>query len=674
MTKIANKLAYKVKSPLALSDYAIGTNSESGIPGFALGQSISIELNTLRNLFIAGLSPEVGGNLKITEIEYSGVLTSVSAVANALDPAYQVSQYELLVFNVNGNKYILKEQNIAIGVGEDNLADSDFINMLAFVKLGDGTAILKGYNEATGNWEFYAIKSTGNDVSVVDGDVVIDPKEGTNLGASGVAIYKGLNATTKLHEFYKIDSDDFSVTLEDDIVKINNISTTDARTFYVNSGYDIDGSAPETGSLGKPYKTIAGAITAYIGTTGDAQDPQFKNSDIIVQKGAGYTFTGDFILNMGAGNIVLEEGAIVVSNPNTDWLCDYDTLSDTEIATINIILKEDSRLILQKNGFRNRGTSVDNSAFVDYKKISISGTGEVFQSSTSLTNSYVMFESNYTTNDTYNNDGAIQIDISGVVVVTNTQSIYKIGGNSQIAFTGCSNFYIQALTGLSTSTVFCNQIGGVVTILNTNISVSPFFAITLDKVFPISKTVGIPSTLRIDGCLIGGRMTTLISNETSEESTVNISNISSQTGLLVCTNIAKSPSVLWTKFIAFNSIFVSGVVDQTQVDLTAGNTISTTNIFNSKVVESLQVFGSRALAVAGGLQKGNAFINRKTITAGNFVPGVEYQIVTTDTTDFTLIGASANTVGLNFTATGTPFTLVGTGTGTAYQHTIDILI
>ena len=47
-------------------------------------------------------------------------------------------------------------------------------------------------------------------------------------------------------------------------------------------------------------------------------------------------------------------------------------------------------------------------------------------------------------------------------------------------------------------------------------------------------------------------------------------------------------------------------------------------------------------------------------TAGSFTIGNTYQIVTVGTTDFTLIGASANTVGIIFNATG-----VGTGTGTA---------
>ena len=46
--------------------------------------------------------------------------------------------------------------------------------------------------------------------------------------------------------------------------------------------------------------------------------------------------------------------------------------------------------------------------------------------------------------------------------------------------------------------------------------------------------------------------------------------------------------------------------------------------------------------------------------AGSFVVGQEYTIVAVGSTDFTLIGASANTIGVIFTATG-----VGTGSGTA---------
>lgn len=48
------------------------------------------------------------------------------------------------------------------------------------------------------------------------------------------------------------------------------------------------------------------------------------------------------------------------------------------------------------------------------------------------------------------------------------------------------------------------------------------------------------------------------------------------------------------------------------------------------------------------------------VTAGAFVSGTIYRILSVGTTNFMLIGASANTVGVVFTATG-----AGTGTGTA---------
>ena len=50
-------------------------------------------------------------------------------------------------------------------------------------------------------------------------------------------------------------------------------------------------------------------------------------------------------------------------------------------------------------------------------------------------------------------------------------------------------------------------------------------------------------------------------------------------------------------------------------------------------------------------------------TAGSFVVGKNYTIISLGTTDFTLIGATSNTVGLTFTATGS-----GSGTGTATQY------
>ena len=59
-----------------------------------------------------------------------------------------------------------------------------------------------------------------------------------------------------------------------------------------------------------------------------------------------------------------------------------------------------------------------------------------------------------------------------------------------------------------------------------------------------------------------------------------------------------------------------------------------------------------------------------TVSAGSFTFGQPYRIATLGTTDFTLIGADANELGLIFTATG-----VGAGTGTAViMTTVDATV
>lgn len=57
------------------------------------------------------------------------------------------------------------------------------------------------------------------------------------------------------------------------------------------------------------------------------------------------------------------------------------------------------------------------------------------------------------------------------------------------------------------------------------------------------------------------------------------------------------------------------------------------------------------------------------VAAGAFVVGTAYTILVVGTTDFTLIGASANTVGISFIATG-----VGAGTGTATVNPAGIIV
>ena len=433
MTKIKNTVAYVIKRPLALTDYAIGTNSVDSGVGMAKGQSISMQLSDIRDLVIAGLSPEIGGTLKIAEIEYSGAETSPAAVANALDPSYIVSAYEVLIFNVNGNKYLLKLQDVTIGDSEPNISDSDFITIVAVKSLGDGTAVMAGYN-LNGEIEFRALKSTGLDVSISSGNIVIESKAGTSVGDAGVEIYKGLNATTKLHEIRKAKSVGFDVTIDGDAVKFESkaganvgatgtgvykglnattkiheflklnfpdfvvsvasdvitvalpVDTSDIK-FYVNANYT---GGDSNGSLAAPYVTLKDAFEAYKGT-GTELNPQFAGvasiellSDVVI--GASGDTSMDYL---SINNLKLKgNGFLITYQGSQDYFISTEYLinlplsknpNDTLVGPIKMAF-EDVTIISE--------TTHRIVSHLNYKSPSVST--DQFDSSLSLKNCYII--------------------------------------------------------------------------------------------------------------------------------------------------------------------------------------------------------------------------------------------------------------------------------------------
>lgn len=94
------------------------------------------------------------------------------------------------------------------------------------------------------------------------------------------------------------------------------------------------------------------------------------------------------------------------------------------------------------------------------------------------------------------------------------------------------------------------------------------------------------------------------------------------------------------------------------------NTTLTSNIIASKSEPFPKVSKSNdyVLVYRPSLAASSAVTS--TVTAGSFITGTTYTIATVGTTNFTLIGASSNTVGLGFVATGP-----GTGNGTATTTT-----
>jgi hypothetical protein len=122
---------------------------------------------------------------------------------------------------------------------------------------------------------------------------------------------------------------------------------------------------------------------------------------------------------------------------------------------------------------------------------------------------------------------------------------------------------------------------------------------------------------------------------------------------------------LWT-----NSFFGTGVGSASSIQFTRSNS---TTIGGHALAANNNVIGTLQWSASDGSQYIRAAQISASVdgvtgqTAGTFVVGTEYRILTTGTTDFTLIGAADSNPGTIFTATD-----VGTGTGTAIRTAGDM--
>ena len=136
----------------------------------------------------------------------------------------------------------------------------------------------------------------------------------------------------------------------------------------------------------------------------------------------------------------------------------------------------------------------------------------------------------------------------------------------------------------------------------------------------------------------------------------------------ICVVVRDSNGVKFSK--DGGASFTASTANSTSMEALTGfgyDVFSSTNFFKGKLSRFLSanyaLTQSEITALIGrGLvtlpeQRGGSMT---AITAGSFVVGKRYRIVTVGTTSFTGLGASANTIGVEFTTTG-----IGTGTGTA---------
>lgn len=156
---------YDFDTTISDDDFILGSDGDNN------NSTKNYPVITLKNHIINGLQPEVGGTLKITEVIGDTGENTPQAVINALDPAYAVAPYEIvIVVTDNDEKYIFKKNNDIFGVDETQTVLSDFISLntnhnidevLGFGNTTDSSIIFSAFN-ATGIINNYQLQYTDN--------------------------------------------------------------------------------------------------------------------------------------------------------------------------------------------------------------------------------------------------------------------------------------------------------------------------------------------------------------------------------------------------------------------------------------------------------------------------------------------------------------------------------
>lgn len=484
-----------------------------------------------------------------------------------------------------------------------------------------------------------------------------------NVG-TGVSVYKDTTTvgSTNTFNFKKSVSNTIMITEDGDDVRYE-IIDGGVNQFIVNSDYIGN---EELGTVTKPFKNLQNAVIAYIGT-GTNIVPQYSGYTIKVLKDVN-VFTGSLAIL----NLTVDTDVYIQSNPSTgNYLLDVDADATLPIGMtpfaindlVRITLKGSGGFLCRKRGVKNRGTQ-QSSNLSRGKQIVISCT---FQSTLEATDiNRTLIECNKENTAGYFNDiNVANIVLSGnISISTKNSNIITCGLNSGVYLNnGVLLQFSDNINPFDTTIQPIVITGGNLNVIESTIQSYLNNGIggsvnAIDNYITISDS----GNVTVQNSIFNGYCKNLIVNDDATQSSVILVNNSSLS-MSVYEEVLKSISVVWTNLKLINN-YINGNIDSVQIVLTP----NTTNIINSQIVETLTTYINKEVAITAGLFKGCKYIKRTTVTSGSFVVGEDYEIVSIGTTNFTLIGASANTVGLIFTATG-----VGTGTGTAYFDKLDII-
>jgi hypothetical protein len=183
---------------------------------------------------------------------------------------------------------------------------------------------------------------------------------------------------------------------------------------------------------------------------------------------------------------------------------------------------------------------------------------------------------------------------------------------------------------------------------------------TISNVALTSNVVTI-TTSAAHGYLANDSVTVTATTQTTVNGTYTIISVPASTSFTYAKTASNISSIADTGSVVSSSNIKMSAASGTLSVSNGGTGTSTLKLNNLFLGNGTS---SPTLIPAGTTNNVLRSTSTSTVTAGSFAVGTEYTILTVGTTDFTGIGASANTVGIVFTATG-----AGSGTGTATTNT-----
>jgi hypothetical protein len=238
------------------------------------------------------------------------------------------------------------------------------------------------------------------------------------------------------------------------------------------------------------------------------------------------------------------------------------------------------------------------------------------------------------------------------------------GGTGSTTASAARTALSAAATGANsdiTSLTACTSITGLTTPLSvaqggTGVQVTR----TISSVSLTSNVVTI-TTSAAHGYLANDSVTVTATTQTTVNGTYTIISVPTSTTFTYAKTASNISPIADTGSVVSSSNIKMSAASGTLSVSNGGTGVSTLKANNLLVGN-----GTSSPSVIPAGTTGNVLTSStaSTVTAGSFAVGTEYTILTVGTTDYTLIGAASNTVGVVFTATG-----VGTGDGTATTNT-----